>query len=146
MKNNNSNKLLTVMLIILVTITLIGVVIFVLLTQFNNQKAATGEPTIDEILEASIDVPEMTTNLADDSFVRLQLKIQTDSKKAAEELTKRDFQIKDIIIQELSELTEEDLQGKQGKIFLQSTIKTQLNELMQEGTVEQVYITSYIIQ
>ncbi|KGR92068.1 flagellar basal body-associated protein FliL [Ureibacillus massiliensis 4400831 = CIP 108448 = CCUG 49529] len=146
MKNNNSNKLLTVMLIILVTITLIGVVIFVLLTQFNNQKAATGEPTIDEILEASIDVPEMTTNLADDSFVRLQLKIQTDSKKAAEELTKRDFQIKDIIIQELSELTEEDLQGKQGKIFLQSTIKTQLNELMQVGTVEQVYITSYIIQ
>ncbi len=146
MKNNNSNKLLTVMLIILVTITLIGVVIFVLLTQFNNQKAATGEPTIDDILEASIDVPEMTTNLADDSYVRLQLKIQTDSKKAAEELTKRDFQIKDIIIQELSELTEEDLQGKQGKIFLQSTIKTQLNELMQEGTVEQVYITSYIIQ
>ncbi|RKJ38095.1 flagellar basal body-associated protein FliL, partial [Butyricicoccus sp. 1XD8-22] len=128
------------------TITLIGVVIFVLLTQFNNQKAATGEPTIDDILEASIDVPEMTTNLADDSYVRLQLKIQTDSKKAAEELTKRDFQIKDIIIQELSELTEEDLQGKQGKIFLQSTIKTQLNELMQEGTVEQVYITSYIIQ
>lgn len=146
MKNNNSNKLLTVMLIILVTITLIGVVIFVLLTQFNNQKDATGEPTIDDILAASIDVPEITTNLADGNYVRLQLKIQTDSKEAAEELVKRDFQINNIIIEELSELSEDDLQGKQGKVFLQSTIKTQLNELMQVGTVEQVYITSYIIQ
>ncbi len=59
------------MLIILVTITLIGVVIFVLLTQFN-KPATTGEPTIDDIIAASVDVPEITTNLADNSFVRLQ--------------------------------------------------------------------------
>nr|WP_106784209.1 flagellar basal body-associated protein FliL [Lysinibacillus timonensis] len=144
MKNN---KLLTVMLIILVTITLIGVVIFVLLTQFNKQTTNTpAEPSIDEIIEASVDVPELTTNLADGNFVRLQLKIQTDSKEAAEELAKRDFQINNIIIAELSEVTKEDLQGKDGKIFLQSTIKTKLNELMQAGKVQEVYITSYIIQ
>ncbi len=143
MKNNN--KVLTVMLIILVTITLIGVVIFVLLTQFN-KPTTTGEPSIDEILAASVDVPEMTTNLADDNFVRLQLKITTDSKEAAAELTKRDFQINNLLIEELSELTEKDLQGKQGKIFLQSTIKSQLNEMMQDGEVKEVYITSYIIQ
>lgn len=145
MKNNNNNKLLTVMLIILVTITLIGVVIFVLLTQFN-KPATTGEPTIDDIIAASVDVPEITTNLADNSFVRLQLKITTDSNEAAAELTKRDFQIHNLLIEELSELAEEDLQGKQGKIFLQSTVKSKLNELMQNGEVKDVYITSYIIQ
>lgn len=142
MKNN---KLLTVMLIILVTITLIGVVIFVLLTQFNNQ-SSTREPDIDEILESSVDIPEITTNLADGKFIRIQLTIQTDSKKAAGELSKRDFQTNNIIIEELSELTEENLKGKQGKILLKSTIKSRLNELMQEGEVQQVYITSYIIQ
>lgn len=133
------------MLIILVTITLIGVVIFVLLTQLN-KPATTGEPTIDDIIAASVDVPELTTNLADDSFVRLQLKIATNNKEAAAELTKRDFQINNILIEELSELTEKDLQGKQGKIFLQSTLKSKLNELMQNGEVVEVYITSYIIQ
>ena len=133
------------MLIMLMTITLLGVVLFVLFTQFNKQGSSLN-PTIDEILEASVDVPEITTNLADNSFVKLTLKIQTDSKKAADELAKRDFQTNNIIIQELSEMTEKDLQGKQGKILFESTIKSKLNELMQEGEVQQVYITSYIIQ
>lgn len=142
MKNN---KLLTVMLIILLTITLIGVVVFVLLTQFNKQSADT-EPSIDEIVEASVDVPEITTNLADNSIAMISLKIQTDSKEAAEELTKRDFQTKNIVITQLSEMKEEDLKGKEGKTTFESTLKSQLNELMQEGEVQQVYITSYIIQ
>lgn len=139
------NKLLTVMLIILVTITLVGVVILVLLTQLNKEPK-TIDPTIDEIIEASVDVPEITTNLSDGSFVKLTLKIQTNSKKAAEELTKRNFQINNILIEELSEMTEEDLEGKQGKLLLQSTLKSKLNELMQVGEVQEVYITSYIIQ
>jgi len=142
MKNN---KLLTVMLIILVSITLIGVVLFVVLTQLNKQ-SATLEPSIDDILECSVDVPEITTNLADGKFIRFELKIQTDSKNAAKELEKRNFQTNNIIIEELSELTEENLKGKEGKILLESTIKARLNELMQEGEVQQVYITSYIIQ
>ncbi len=82
MKNN---KLLTVMLIILVSITLIGVVLVVLLTQFNKQ-STTLEPTIDKIIESSVDVPEITTNLADGNYIRIELKIQTDSPKAAKEL------------------------------------------------------------
>jgi len=142
MKNN---KLLTVMLIILVSITLIGVVLFVVITQMNKQ-SSTLEPSIDDILESSVDIPELTTNLADGQFIRIELKIQTDSKKAAEELTKRDFQTKNIIIEELAEMTEENLKGKEGIVLLESTIKARLNELMQEGEVQQVYITSYIIQ
>lgn len=143
MKNN---KLLTVMLIILVSITLIGVVIFVLLTQFNKQTATSNEPSIDEIVESSVDVTEITTNLADNRIIMLSLKIQTDSKEAAEELTKRDFQTKNLVITQLSELTEEDLKGKDGKTTFESSLKSQLNEVMQEGEVQQVYITSYIIQ
>ncbi|QCR31804.1 flagellar basal body-associated protein FliL [Lysinibacillus sp. SGAir0095] len=139
------NKLLTVMLIILVTITLIGVVIFVLLTQFNKQTTPQ-EPTIDEIVESSVDVTEITTNLADNSIIMLSLKIQTDSKEAAAELTKRDFQTKNLVLTQLSEMTEEDLKGKDGKTTFESTLKSQLNELMQEGEIKQVYITSYIIQ
>lgn len=142
MKNN---KLLTVMLIILVSITLIGVVLFVVITQMNKQ-SSTLEPSIDDILKSSVDIPELTTNLADGQFIRIELKIQTDSKKAAEELTKRDFQTKNIIIEELAEMTEENLKGKEGIVLLESTIKARLNELMQEGEVQQVYITSYIIQ
>jgi flagellar FliL protein len=139
------NKLLTIMLIILVSITLIGVVALILVMQFNKDEKEEG-PTIDEIIESSIDVPEITTNLSADDFIRLSLKIQTDSVEAAEELTKRDFQVKNIVIQELSEMAAADLEGKEGKQAFENALKLQINELMHDGEVQQVYITSYIIQ
>ena len=43
-------------------------------------------------------------------------------------------------------MTPKDLEGKQGKLALESSLKTKINELMNEGEVQQVYITSYIIQ
>lgn len=140
MKNN---KLVTILLIVIVLLTLIGVALFVFFTKFNQPQVALEQP-IDEIIEASVDVPEITTNLADKRIVRFSLKLQTTSKKAAEELTKRDFQTKNIVIEELSEMTQEDLEGKQGKQMFKKTLKTKLNELMQEGEVEEVYFTSYI--
>ncbi len=131
------------LIIVLVTIILIGVIAFVLLTQFN-KPAASLEPTIDEVVETLVDVPEITTNLADKRVVRMTLKIQTTSKDAAAELTKRQYQTNNIIIEELSEMTLENLEGKQGKQLFQKAIKTKLNELMQEGEIQQVYITSFI--
>ncbi|TQR20928.1 flagellar basal body-associated protein FliL [Psychrobacillus vulpis] len=141
----NRNKLLTIMLIILVCITLIGVVALLIVSQLK-EKDENAEPTIDEIVESSIDIPEITTNLTGNKFIRISLKVQTDSPEAAEELTKRDFQIKNIVIAELSEMTPQDLEGKQGKSTFQASIKTKINELMDDGEVQQVYITSYIIQ
>ncbi|MCH7320942.1 flagellar basal body-associated protein FliL [Solibacillus sp. MA9] len=141
MKNN---KLLTIMLIILVTITLIGVIVVVLLTQLDKGEAK--GPTIDEIVESKVDIPEITTNLADGSFVRVSVTLQASDKEAGEELLKRDFQVKNLLIQELSEMEEEALKGKQGKVTFQNAIKSQVNELMQNGEVTQVYITSYVLQ
>ncbi|MGE7689266.1 flagellar basal body-associated protein FliL [Lysinibacillus sp. NPDC097214] len=142
MKNN---KMLTMIIIVLVAIILIGGIGFVLYTQFN-KPAGTLEPTIDEIVEASVEVPEITTNLADNKVVRMSLKIQTTNKDAATELTKRDFQVKNIVIQELSEMEQKDLEGKQGKQIFQKSLKTRLNELMQDGEVQEVYFTSFITQ
>ncbi|AXH98707.1 flagellar basal body-associated protein FliL [Sporosarcina sp. PTS2304] len=141
------NKLLTISLIILVSITLIGVVAVVLILNFNKDSdSSTKEPSIDEIIESSVDIEEITTNLSGRNFVRLSLKIQTDGKKSAEELTKRDFQVKNMVIQEVSEMTAKDFEGKAGKQQFEDTIKAQLNELMQDGEIQKVYIVSYIIQ
>lgn len=144
MKSKN-NKLLTIMLIILVSITLVGVIALLIIFQLNKGDEETG-PNIDEIVESSVDIPEITTNLAANKFIRISLKVQMDKPEAAEELTKRDFQVNNIVITELSEMTPEDLEGKQGKANFQSSLKTKINELMDAGEVQQVYITSYIIQ
>ena len=83
MKNN---KLLMIILIILVTITLLGGVAYVVYSEFNKGTEVYAEPTIDEILLASVDVPEITTNLADKRYVKIQFKIQTNSDVAGQEL------------------------------------------------------------
>lgn len=141
------NKVLTVTLIILVTITLLGVIAAVLLWQFSKDDAPKDKaPSIDEIIESTVEVPEITTNLANKQFIRLSLTIQTDNPKAAAELTKREFQVKNIVIQELSEITPQDLEGKVGKQNFEESLKSLINPLMQEGEIEQVYIVSYIIQ
>lgn len=142
MKNN---KLLTIMLIILVSITLIGVVALVVVTQFSKDPAGAAQPSIDEIIEQSVDVPELSTNLADKRYVKLSLKIQTDSKDAAEEIGKRDFQVKNILVELLSDMSSKDLEGQKGKELLTNALKAKFNSLMQNGEVQKVYITSFAI-
>ncbi|MEE1132476.1 MAG: flagellar basal body-associated protein FliL [Caryophanon sp.] len=142
------NKMMTIVIVVLVTVLLLGVVGFVVITKLggnDNETAKVTEPSIEEITLASVDVPELTTNLMDGNFIRLSLKIQTNSEEAAAELLMREFQTKNIVIQTLSEMAAEDLEGKTGKIDFQNTIKVQLNELMQTGEVQKVYITSYMI-
>lgn len=139
------NNVLKISMIILVSITLVSVIAIILLWQLGKAEGSE-EPTIDDIIESSVEIPEITTNLANNQFIRLSLTIQTDDRKAAEELSKREFQVQNIVIQELSEMTEKDLQGKAGKQMFEESIRSLVDPLMQTGKIEQVYIVSYIIQ
>ncbi|NUK29124.1 flagellar basal body-associated protein FliL [Parageobacillus sp. VR-IP] len=140
-----SNKLVKTMVTILVVIALIGTVALIAVMKLTGQKE-TGAPSVDEIVKSSFDIPDITTNLADGSYVKVSFKIQTDSKDGKEEAEKRDFQIKNIIIEELAEMKAENFKGKKGMIALEERLKQQINQVMQEGKVEQVYITSFILQ
>lgn len=123
------------MFILLVIIALVGTVAIIMLLNTNKQ-SKDSEPTIDEVLEMSVDIKEITTNLASNDFIRISFKIQTDSKEAKEELQKRDFQVNNIIILELSGLEVEEIQGKEGQLKLEETLKTKINEILQEGKVQ----------
>ncbi len=133
------------MAILLVAITLVGAIAVVVILKVTGEDKEK-ELTIDEVLEASVDIPQMTANLASNDFIRISFKIQTDSVEAKEELEKRDFQVKNIIILELSEKTAADLKGKEGQQKLENDLKTKISEIMQEGKVEHVYITESLLQ
>lgn len=132
------------MLIILIAITLAGAVALVVVFKFMGNEG-NAEPTIDQVLEASVDVPQITTNLADSDFIRISFKIQTNSKKAKEELEKRDFQLKNIIIHTLSEKTSDELKKKDGQVKLETELQAKFSEILQTGKVEKVYITESLL-
>ncbi|MBM7647123.1 flagellar FliL protein [Bacillus ectoiniformans] len=142
----SKNKMLTIMVVLLTVILLVGTVAIVIILKSSKGETTAKEPSIDEVIESSVDIPEMTTNLASNDYIRISFKIQTDSKEAMEEMTKRDFQAKNLIIQQLSEMKSEDLKGKEGKERLTDQLRMEFNNIMQDGKVLEVYITSYIIQ
>ncbi|WP_404409178.1 flagellar basal body-associated protein FliL [Jeotgalibacillus malaysiensis] len=143
----SKNKLLVTMLVILVSITLVGVIVLVV----SDQLAEGGEKeevrlSAAEIVEATVEVPEVTTNIGSNNFARVSMSIQTDSKEAAEELTQLEFQVKDILIDELLEMDKSDLEGSAGKDALEEIVANRVNDLLQEGEVIQVYTTSIVVQ
>ncbi|SDY71811.1 flagellar FliL protein [Evansella caseinilytica] len=140
------NRLANIMFIILITLTLIGALILVLYTQFFQETDASGEPTIEEILKVSVETEEITTNLLSNHIIRTKFVIQLDNKKAKSEFEKRDFQVNNIIIQELSDMKESDFRGSEGIEKLEERLRKALNEIMQEGEVVNVYMNQRVIQ
>lgn len=100
--------------------------------------------SIDDVVANSYESPEITTDLEDGSFVRIQFQIITDGKDAKEEISKRNFQLKNILIKELAKMDEKDF--KSGLTDLEKVVKEKLNELMTEGKITDVYTISKILQ
>ncbi|MGE8204074.1 flagellar basal body-associated protein FliL [Heyndrickxia sp. NPDC080065] len=139
------NKMITTMVSLLLVILLAGAIAIIIII-YNGDHKAGSAPSIDEVLKNSVDVPEITTNLKSNNYIKISLKIETDNKKAKSELEKRDFQVKDSVIKELSETSASEMDGIKGKEKLTNILKNKINSYMQNGKVIEIYITSYVIQ
>ncbi|QKS71430.1 flagellar basal body-associated protein FliL [Paenalkalicoccus suaedae] len=141
------NRLVTIMLIILVALTLIGGLTLFLYTQFfQAPEDPNAAPTIEEVIERSVETEEITTNLASNQIIRGKFVIEADSVDARNELELRAFQIENIIISKLADLTAQDFQGSEGITALEASIANEINLIMQEGQVTRVYMQQKIIQ
>jgi len=138
------NNLLKISLISFLFIIVSGVVTFFILTNVTGKEAKGEGRSIDDINALSYETPEVTTDLVDGKFVRIQFQIVTDNKKALQEVEKREFQIRNIIIKELAIMTEEDFTSKLGET--ETALQLKLNELMTDGEITDVYTISKILQ
>lgn len=134
------------LLLIFMSVVIIALAVGLYYFFMKGTEAAGGKPTADEIVENSVEIPEITTNLLNGDYIGISFTIQTDGKKAKEELEKRNFQVENVIIKKLSGLEAKDLEGTEGKVKLEKDLKESLSEFMEEGKIIQVYITSTIIQ
>lgn len=138
------SKLVKTMLTSLAMLLIVAIASFVVVINVTDANNQSGELDIDEIVEYSYESPEITTDLSDGHFVRVQFQILTNNKEAKEEIEKRDFQLKNILIKELATKTEEDFKSELTDLELQ--IKNNLNEVMTEGEIIDVYTINKILQ
>lgn len=108
-----------------------------------DKKDADGQ-TIEEMNEYSYVTPEVTTDLQDNSLVRIEFRVITDGKDALKEIEQREFQVQNVLIKELSLMSEDDFST--GLEELELTIMNRLNEVMESGKITDVYTTNKILQ
>jgi flagellar FliL protein len=132
--------LISITVFAVTTATVLGIVFFVLGKDDEKDK----ELTIDDMNEYSFETAEITTDLMDGRFVRVQFRVITDGKDALKEVEKRDFQIENILIKELSAMEEEDFTT--GLDQVEQTLQTKMNEIMTEGQIVEVYTVRKILQ
>lgn len=124
-------------LLVVVVIAFVAVIYFM-----NNEKS--DELSINEMNKYSYETPEMTTDLKNGTFVRIQFLLITDGKKSAKEVSQREFQIQNLLIKELAVMSEKDFQ--EGLTDLEQTLREDLNEVMTDGSITDVYTINKILQ
>jgi flagellar protein FliL len=139
-----SAKLKPIILIIVAAILLLGGVWFFLHKSTSEEK--TKELSADEIIAMSVETESITTNLSTGGYVQLSFQLQTDSEEAKEELEKRDFQVKNVILKLFSSLTEDEINSPEETVQFEEQIKNELNKFMQSGHIVKVYTTNKMIQ
>lgn len=137
-------KFMKTLMISIFSIIVVGVIGFIGVFYFMDDTTDAGELSIDEMNKYSYETPEMTTDLEDGTFVRIQFRLITDGKKSVNEVSQREFQIQNILIKELATMTEDDF--REGLSDLEISLKDNLNDVMNDGSITDVYTIDKILQ
>lgn len=146
------HRLFYIALILILAIVLLFGVWFVLWWTTQQLKAqplsgqARSGESAEELLERTVDTPEIVTNLYSGNFIRIQFKLVLDSEETREELEKRMFQVEHTAIALLSSLTPDDIRGEQGLRNVEERLKARVNTLLQTGKVERVITIKKMVQ
>ncbi|SDB88730.1 flagellar FliL protein [Pelagirhabdus alkalitolerans] len=137
-----NSKIFKVILVILgvITISGMGAIIYLLVNEDDPDR----ELTLDEQLEYAYQTEEINLDLEDRRFVQLQFSIITNSEDARDEVEKREFQLKNILIKESVNLSSSELHEDLDS--LERLLKEEMNEQMEEGEITDIYIISKIVQ
>ncbi|NMA90246.1 MAG: flagellar basal body-associated protein FliL [Amphibacillus sp.] len=138
MSNNGFKVVLAILSII--ALAGIGGVVYLLLNDTDADQAL----TIEEQVKYSYTTEEINLDLADNRYVQLKFNILTDNGKARDEVELREFQFKNILIKETVNLTSDQLQENLSDF--EDRLRDEMNKLMEEGEITDIYIVGKIVQ
>jgi len=107
----------------------------------------TENPKNSEVEERGILVSggEFTTNLKDKGIIKITLEYEVENEKVKEEVEEKSPIIKDKVISVLRSQKYDEVNGYMGMENLRSSIKQELNKILQKGKLMEVYITDIIV-
>lgn len=158
------NKIFILAVSILIAITLILTAAFVL-WNYMDKGATASDPSIDaknavasikptkaptatQIKENTVIIKDVLTNLnSNDRFIKVTLAFELENKKVKVEFDNLlESQIKGTIVQSLSDMSPDQVQGSKGQDYLTSALMNKINPLLHEGKIRQIWITDKVLQ
>ena len=153
-------KIIRVLSILILLGIFIGIIYYAVSTSKFNFKSSSSSPQLSRGLHRDVSVnrnnPTMlhlgsfTTNMSQNGraskFVITELSALTSDDDVSYELKEKNILVRDIILKEMSLKTFSQISSNRGKDQLKASIITQLNRILEEGTVQEIYFTKFIVQ
>ncbi|ASS75642.1 hypothetical protein CIG75_12010 [Tumebacillus algifaecis] len=143
------NKMLNIVLIVVIAVALlgiVGVVVFKTVIVPASGQQEEKVPTAKELKLSQFEFGKMTTNLAGSALIQATFSVQGESVDAMRELEERKAQIKDIINTVLHTTTQADIEKPEGYQLLKVRLINEMNKVMIEGKVTNIYISDIVVQ
>src|SRR5699024_9471233 len=131
------------LLISMSIIIVIGAVAFVYLFNYIDSDE-NDKQSIRDMNKYYYETPEMTTDLKNGAYVRIQFLVITDGKKAVEEVKEREFELQNSRIKDEGVMSADDM--REGRSEIESAVQDDLNKVLDDGIVTDVYTINKILQ
>lgn len=103
----------------------------------------------DNYLGPLVELEDFVVNITDDEqtrYLKVAMTMETADKKTKNEVDNRLPQLRDAIIFQISGKTHDELRDLQGKKQLQAELIKSLNEVLNEGRIERLFFTEFVVQ
>jgi flagellar protein FliL len=79
-------------------------------------------------------------------YLKVAMQLELSDQKASDELTKRNAEVRDIILMTLSSKEFSEIGNPVGKTILKRELLTRLNKALRDGQVKEVYFSEFLVQ
>jgi len=143
---NIKKMLILVLVFMLFLVVTVGIAYMVAVkVVMNKNKAENPKNSTVEERGVLVSGGEFTTNLKDKGIIKITLEYEVENEKVREEVEDKKSIIKDKVISVLRGQKYDEVNGYTGMENLRSSIKQELNKILQKGKLIEVYITDIIV-
>jgi flagellar protein FliL len=107
----------------------------------------TTEPPVEQSVSA--DGGTFLVNLSDPGgkrYLKVTVQFELSGQKANEELSRRNVEMRDLIIMLLSSKEYTEIGNASGKVSLKRELLRQVNKMLHDGQVKEIYFTEFLVQ
>lgn len=146
-EEKKKSSLVKIIIMVVAVAALAGGGFFAYLKFFKKPPNEPKKPVVEQAV-----IQEMGTylvNLADPGgkrYLKITMQFELTNAKVSQELARRTVEVRDKIIMLLSSKEYEEIGNPTGKMTLKKELISQLNRILQDGQVKEIYFTEFLVQ